>query len=130
MERLAQPRRNDRARQIVDTAMFDREAKLGVVDACARSGSVGLDHDQPPIDLLPPVHPRGILLADEAALGEADAIQLGGVAFEPEQVAELGAAFANAETEAMLEPAACRIVRHAERALAEGRQTRVGRAVA
>ena len=75
--------------------------------------AVALDHDQPAVDLLPPVHPRGILLADEAALGEADAVQLGRIAFEPEDVAELGAAFADAEAQAMLEPAGGGLVRRA-----------------
>ena len=70
-----------------------------------RGPAVALDHDQAAIDLLPPVHPRGILLADEAALGEADAVQFRRIAFEPEQVAELGAAFADAEAQAVLQPA-------------------------
>ena len=68
---------------------------------------------------MPPVHPRGILLADEAALGEADPVQLGGIAFEPEDVAELGAAFADAEAQAMLEPACCRFASRREPAPAE-----------
>ena len=36
--------------------------------------TIALDNDQPAIDLLPPVHPRGILLADKAAFAEADAV--------------------------------------------------------
>ena len=88
-------------------------------------------HDEEPaIDLLPPVHPRGILLADEAALGEADAVQLGGIAFEPEDVAELGAALGDAEAKAMLEPAARRLRRRRQPARAELGQARVGRALA
>jgi hypothetical protein len=71
----------------------------------ARAG-LGRGHDdEPAVDLLPPVHPRGIFLPDVAALCEADAVQLGGVAFEPEEIAELGAAFAHAEGEAMRQPA-------------------------
>ena len=91
--------------------MDDRQAEFGIGDA----GAVPLspDHDQPAVDLLPPVHPRGIFLADEAALGEADAVQFGGVAFQPEQVAKLRAAFADAEPQAMLAPAGSRARRQA-----------------
>ena len=105
--------------------MFDREAELGISDAGARTGFSGLDHHQPPIDLAPPVHPRGVFLADEAALGEADAVQFGRIAFEPEDVAKLGAAFGDPEAEAVLEPALGRLRRRAEPAAAERGQARV-----
>jgi hypothetical protein len=78
-----------------------RQADLWIFGARTLS-TAAADHDQPPVDLLPPVHPGGILLADEAALRKADAVQLRRIAFEPEQVAELRAAFANAEPKAML----------------------------
>ena len=105
-----QPVGNDRVvGNGVDPAMLDRQAELADSRTRVRGPvAVAFDHDQPAVDLLPPVHPRGILLADEAALGEADAVQFGGIAFEPEEVAELGAAFADAEAQAMLEPAAWR----------------------
>ena len=106
--------------------MLDRQAELGIGDAGARAGLGAFDHDQPAVDLGAPVHPRGILLADEAALGEADAVQLGGIAFEPEDVAELGAAFADAEAEAVLEPAGRRLAGRGEPAAAERGKARVG----
>ena len=90
---------------------------------------VAFDHDQPAVDLGPPVHPRGIFLADEAALGEADAVQLGGIAFEPEEVAELGAAFADAEAQAVLEPAGRRARRRARASGGRARQARIGNAL-
>ncbi len=109
--------------RVVDAAMHHRQAELGIVRRACAAPLRRAHDDQPPIDLLPPVHPRGILLADEAALGEADAVQLGGIAFEPEDVAELGAAFAHAEAKAVLEPAGCRLVR---RRRASGCRARAG----
>ena len=91
--------------------MFDRPAEFGIMNSGARARSIAFHHDEPPIDLLPPVHPGGILLADEAAFAEADAVQFGGVAFEPEDIAELRAAFGDAEAKAMLEPAGRRSIR-------------------
>ena len=85
--------------------MFHRRGRARDSRRGRAAGCAALDNDQPPIDLLSPVHPRRVFLADEAALAEADAVQFGGIAFEPEDVAELGAAFANAKAEAMLEPA-------------------------
>src|SRR4051794_29834100 len=90
-----------------------------------RSGRIGFDHDQPAIDLLPPVHPRGVLLADETALAEADAVQLRRIALEPQDIAELGPAFAHAEAEAVLKPAGRRFVGRGEPAVAEQCQARV-----
>ena len=90
-------------------------------------GSSASTTTQPAVDLLPPVHPRGIFLADEAALGEADAVQFRGIAFEPEDVAELGAAFADAEAKAMLEPAVAGSSGGAKPALAKVGQARIGR---
>src|SRR3712207_5832996 len=77
------------------------------MDASTLAGRIGLDDDQAAVDLLPVVHPGGVFLADVAALGEADAIELGRVAFEPERLvgAELGAAFGDSEREPMLQPA-------------------------
>ncbi len=85
----------------------------------------GFDHDQAAVDLGAPVHPRGIFLADEAALGEADAVQFGGVAFEPEDVAKLGAAFADAEAQAVLEPARRGFARRPKPAPAKRGEARV-----
>src|SRR5205085_5029187 len=106
-ERSRQPIRPKGLPKIVNPAMLDGQAKVQIMDPCARTGGIRSDHDQAPIDLLPPVHPRRILLADEAALVEADAVQFRSVAFEPEDVAKLGAAFADAETEAVFERPCC-----------------------
>src|SRR5205085_9351598 len=95
LKRSGQPVRPKRAAEIVKPPMLHGETELGIMDAGARTRCVGLDHHQTLVDLPPPVHPRGVLLADEAALGEADAVELGGIAFEPEDVAELNAAFAD-----------------------------------
>ena len=84
--------------------MLDRQAELGIMDPGPWAGRFGLDHHQPPVDLRPPVHPRRILLADEAALGEADPVQFGRVAFQPEDIAQLGPALADAEAQAVFEP--------------------------
>ena len=125
-DRRLKPVGDDRAGEFVEAAVLDGEAELGIGDAGARAGCVGLDDDQPAVDLGPPVHPRGILLADEAALGETDAVEFGGIAFEPEDVAELGAAFGDAEAEAMLEPAGRGIRGGREPATAEFGQARIG----
>ena len=112
-------------------AMDDRHVRLADIrPASAVSAAAGLDDEQPAIDLRPPVHPRGILLADEAALGEADAVQLGRVAFEPEDVAELGAAFGDAEAQAMLEPAGRRPAGGASQRRPRSRKPRIDRALA
>src|SRR5690242_4067940 len=92
----------------------------------AGAGHVGFDDNEAAIDLLPPVHPRRILLADEAALGQADAVELCRIAFEPEDVSELRAPFADAEAQPMLEPAGCRTIDRPEPALAQRRQSRIG----
>jgi hypothetical protein len=89
--------------------MGDGQAKIGIIDADPVSASP--EDEQAPVDLRPPVHPRRILLADVAALSEADAVELGCVAFEPEEVAKLGAALAHAQAKAVLEPAARRFGR-------------------
>jgi hypothetical protein len=99
--------------------VLDRESKLAIGDAGAGAGFHGLDDDQPAVDLGAPVHAGGVLLADEASLGEADSVELGGIAFEPEDVAELGAAFAGPEAEAVLEVAGRRIGRRGEPAAAD-----------
>src|SRR5205085_1501697 len=87
--------------------------------------AVALHHQEPAIDLLSPIHPRGVLLADEAALGETNSVQLHGIAFEPEDIAELGAAFADAEPKTVLEPARRRFGRRSKPALAQLGQARV-----
>ena len=65
--------------------------------AGARAGGAGLDNDESAVDLLPPVHSGGILLPDEAALGEADTVEFGGIALKPEQVPDLRPPLADAE---------------------------------
>src|SRR3546814_6562779 len=63
-------------------------------------------HDQPPVDLLPPVHPRGILLSDITAIGEADAVQFRRIAFEPQRrpVAEFPASLGDAQRQPVRAP--------------------------
>src|SRR4051794_8728023 len=87
--------------------MLHREAELGVEDAGALAGLAVPRDDEAAVDLRAVVHPRRILLADVAALGEADPVELGGVAFEPQRFvrAELGAALGDSEREAVGEPA-------------------------
>ena len=92
--------------------VHDRKAELGIFGAGA-GAAAARDDEQPAVDLLPPVHARGILLADEAALGEADAVQLGRIAFEPEDVAKLRPPFGDAEAQAVVEPAARGLARGA-----------------
>ena len=76
-----------------NSAMLNGESKIGIMNSSSRTRLVrGHDHE-PPVDLLPPVHSGGVLLPDEAAFGEADPVQLGRVAFQPENVAEFGPAF-------------------------------------
>src|SRR5205085_5758157 len=100
--------------------MLHREAKVRIEYAGARAFFGGRDDDQAAVDLVPPVHPRGILLADIATLGEADAVQLGRVAFEPEALvaAQLGNALGDAQAEPVLQPALCGIGRRREPAAA------------
>src|SRR5438128_3819869 len=98
-ERILQPVRDDRSSEIVGSAMLHREAELGIMDPRARAGRAGFDRHQSAVDLLTPVHPRGIFLADEATFGEADAVQFGCVAFEPEDIAKLEAAFGHSEAQ-------------------------------
>src|SRR4249919_72259 len=86
--------------------MDDCQAKIAIAHPCSLP-AIAFDHHQAPVDLLPPVHPGGVLLADKTTLGEADAIELGGIALQPKQVAEFGPTFANAKPQAMLEPAGC-----------------------
>jgi hypothetical protein len=59
--------------------------------------------DEAAVDLRAVVHPGGIFLADIAALGEADSVQLGGIAFEPEKVGQFRAALSDAEPEPVFE---------------------------
>src|SRR5438270_6902144 len=106
--------------------MLNREAELGIMNARARGGRFRLHHDQSPVDLLPPVHAGGVLLADEAALGEAYTVQFGRIAFEPENVAKLGAAFANPKPEAVFEPTDGVLTGRAQPALAQVGQAWVG----
>src|SRR6185437_10727452 len=111
----------------VDPRMNDRTVDLGIFDARARAAADG--HEQAAIDLLPPVHPRGIFLPHEAALGEADAVKLRSVAFEPKEIGEFPPSLANAKVQAMLEPADRGLVRRREPALSERGEPRVGNAL-
>src|SRR5918993_5422030 len=106
--------RDDCIAEIVNAAMLDRQSELLIDDAGSRTGFGGRHDDKPPIDLLPPVHSRRVLLPDEAALGEADAVELDGVAFEPEDVTELRPALADTQAQTVLEPAGSRLIRFAE----------------
>ena len=105
--------------------MDHRQAEVGIGDANALA-AVAFNHQQAPVDLRPPVHPGRILLPDEAALGEADAIQFGGIAFEPQQVAELGRTLAHPKPQAMLAPVRCRFVGRRDPASAEIGEARIG----
>src|SRR3546814_1826924 len=86
--------------------MLHGQPKVGIVDAGAVAGGVSGDDYQAAVDLVAIVHPRRILLTDVAALGKADAVQLRGVAFEPEGLVgtQLGHAFGDAQREAVPEP--------------------------
>src|SRR5206468_6049971 len=109
----------------IDASVNDRDLELRIFGA--RTFAATSEHDEETaIDLLPPVHASGILLADEAAFGEADPVQLGGVALEPEKIAEFRLAFGNAQAQPMFEPAERGLVRRAEPAVAELGQPRVG----
>ena len=94
--------------------MLDGEAEVFVEYAGAGARCCRRNYDEAAVDLLPPVHARGILLTDEAAFGEAHSVQLRRVAFEPEDVAELRAALADAQAEPVLQPAVSRLVPLAE----------------
>ena len=109
--------------------MLHRQAEVRIERLRAGARLACGNHDEATVDLLPPVHARRILLADEAALGEADAVQLGGIAFEPEDVAQLRATLADSEAEAVFEPAFRRISRGSEPPAAELRKTRIGHAL-
>src|SRR4051812_24465974 len=106
--------------------MLNREAEIFVEHVSPRAFDRGWHDEETAVDLLPPVHPRGVLLPDETALGEADAVELRGVAFEPEDVAKLRAAFAHAEPQAVLEPAARGVLSRCKPAIAERGQARIG----
>jgi hypothetical protein len=91
--------------------MLNRQAQPFVEYPRAGTGGVRRNDQHPPVDLGAPVHPRRIFLADVAALGEAHPVQLGRIAFEPEDVADLPAAFADSKPEPVFQPAAGRIIR-------------------
>src|SRR6478672_1295519 len=105
--------------------MLHREAQLRIMDTRPGPRRIGLHHDEAAVDLLPPVHAGGILLPHEATLGEADAIQLCRIALEPEEVAELGPPFADAEAQAVFEPIRCGLAGRPKPAAAEFGKTRV-----
>ena len=84
--------------------MNDRQAYVRIFNAGALS-AVALDHQEPAIDLLPPVHASGIFLPDETAFREADPVQFDRIAFEPEDIAEFSTTLRDAEAEPMLKPA-------------------------
>src|SRR5580765_4206371 len=67
-KRRFQPAGNDRLAEIVDPAMLDGEAERWIMDHRARARRVCRHDNEASVDLLPPVHPRRILLADVAAL--------------------------------------------------------------
>src|SRR3546814_13898776 len=70
-------------RSTLGSPMLYRPAKLGIGDHLPLLVGLGdRHHDQPPVDLLPPVHPRGIFLPDVTALGNAHPVQLGGIALD------------------------------------------------
>src|SRR5690349_13142538 len=119
---MLKPGRDDRAFKIVQAAMLHRKPEIIVKDAGPRSGLRGRNDDESSIDLLPPVHPGGVFLADEAALGETHAVQFRRIALEPQQVGEFLTAFADAEMEAMLQPAMGVLVRLTEPAAAQFRK--------
>src|SRR3954451_12082035 len=98
-DRRVKPVWNDRTIEIIDPAMFNCESKLGIMNAGSRAGRLGLDHDQAAIDLLPPVHSGRIPLSHKAALGKAAPVQFGRVAFEPKEIAEFSAPFADPKTQ-------------------------------
>jgi hypothetical protein len=86
------------------------------------------------VDLLPPVHPRGVFLPDIAALGEADAVEFGGIAFEPQGcvAAQFGAAFGNAQRQAVRAPClvgaeVVGLIDRREPAFAQRGEARIGR---
>ena len=106
--------------------MLHGEPKLRIMNASPRPLCVGFDHDQPAVDLLAPVHARGILLPNEAAFGEADTVQLGGVAFQPEKIADFRAPLADAKAKAMRKPPISRFRRSRNPAAAEFGNARIG----
>jgi hypothetical protein len=110
-------------------AQLDHQAEIGIAGARALPGLTDRRHDQPAIDLGAIVHARRILLADIAALGEADAAKLAGVAFEPQclVLAEFPNPFGNSEAQAVRHPAGSRsALCFAQPAIAKRRQTRIG----
>ena len=85
-------------RHILDPAQFHGEAEFGIGYPDFRRIGIGYRHYyQPPIDFLAPVHPRCVFLPDIAALGEGHAVQFGGIAFQPEQIGQLGVALGHAQ---------------------------------
>ena len=109
--------------------MFDRETEVRIEDPGSWAGLGGGDDHQSAIDLLPPVHPGSVLLADETTLGETDPVQLGRIAFEPEQIAQFGLSFAHPQAQPMAEPALRRAVGRREPAPPEVGQARVGQSL-
>ena len=94
-------------RYVVEAQMVDREAEFGIGHAPPVRVRIRERHDQQPArHLLSPVHPRGVFLPDVAALGEAHSVELGRIAFQPQRlpVAEFGAAFGDAEAQAVCPP--------------------------
>src|SRR3546814_8632444 len=77
------------------------------------------------------MHPRGILLPDIAALGEADAAQLGRIALKPQGLArsQFGDALGHAQPQPMLGPVIRRRAHRAEPASAEFGKPWIGNAL-
>ena len=112
--------------------MVDRQSEFRIGRLAPLFGRLGeRDHYQPPVDLAAPVHPRGVFLADIAAFGKADAIQLDRIGFKPQDIAQLRTGFRDAESKAMCQPRPVRrtiaVIRRCEPTLPERRVSRVGR---
>src|SRR6185369_9713385 len=91
-ERRPQPLGNDCiVGNCVDARVHDGQVKLRIFGAGPFATAPQYD-EQAAVDLLAPVHSGSVLLADEAALAKADAVQFDSIAFEPEEVAKFGAA--------------------------------------
>ena len=77
-ERALQPVGDDRiVGDCIDARDEQLKGRAREIRPAMRSPPPPSSDEEPAVDLLPPVHSRGVLLADEAALGEADAVQLG-----------------------------------------------------
>ena len=117
--------------------MIDCEAQFGIVGLAALFfRSIERNDDQATIDLLAPIHPRGIFLPDIAALGKADAVEIDCIGFEPQYVAQFRPPLGHAPMQAMRAPGGIGafplvgslLFGRREPALAEFAQPRIGHA--